>query len=181
MKVIAISGKAGHGKDTVAEMLRTCLTAAGKKVLVTHYADLLKHICKSFFGWDGEKDEHGRWLLQYVGTDVVRRKQPDFWVNFVISILRLFDGEWDYVLIPDARFPNEIERIREAGFDVMHLRVTRPGYIGKLTEEQKKHPSETALDKVGCDMQIINDGDLTGLAAMTLDAANHLMEEEADG
>ena len=57
MKVITISGKAQNGKDTTAGLLKAALEADGYKVLITHYADLLKYICKQFFGWDGQKDD----------------------------------------------------------------------------------------------------------------------------
>ena len=90
MKVITISGKAQNGKDTTAGLLKAALEADGYKVLITHYADLLKYICKQFFGWDGQKDDAGRHILQYVGTDIIRQKRPDYWVGFVTSILELF-------------------------------------------------------------------------------------------
>lgn len=158
MKVICISGKAGHGKDTVALMLRNELSEHGERVFITHYADLLKYILKTYFDWDGQKDERGRKLLQYVGTDVVRERSPDFWVNFVASILKFFSGAWDYVIIPDTRFPNEIDRLKESGFDVTHIRVVRKGVDSDLTEEQARHPSETALDDVEPDAVIQNSG-----------------------
>lgn len=125
MKVITISGKAQNGKDTTAGLLKAALEADGYKVLITHYADLLKYICKQFFGWDGQKDDAGRHILQYVGTDIIRQKRPDYWVGFVTSILELFPNEWDYVLIPDCRFPNEIDYLKEAGMDTVNLRVVR--------------------------------------------------------
>lgn len=163
MKVYAISGHAQNGKDTVAGIMAKKFTEHGDKVLVAHYADLLKYICRTYFGWNGEKDEYGRHILQYVGTDVVRQKAPDFWVDFVIAILTLFDGNWDYVLIPDSRFPNEIDKLRRDGFDVQHLRVVRPNFISPLTPEQQKHPSETALDNVTPDFTVVNDGALEDL------------------
>ena len=46
LKIYAISGKAQHGKDTFAEFLYQELTEKGYKVLVTHYGDLVKYICK---------------------------------------------------------------------------------------------------------------------------------------
>lgn len=143
MQLILISGKAGHGKDTLAGFLKECMEADGKKVLITHYGDLLKYICKQFFGWDGQKDEKGRTLLQYVGTDIIREQKPNYWVDFIAGILRMFKDEWDYVLIPDVRFPNEIEGMKE--FNPKHIRIIRPGF-NMLTKEQQKHPSETALD-----------------------------------
>ena len=55
MKIICISGKAGHGKDYTANLLKEELEARGYSVLITHNADLLKYICKTFLGWNGEK------------------------------------------------------------------------------------------------------------------------------
>lgn len=158
MKVITISGKAQHGKDTTANILKSQLEADGYKVLIAHYADLLKYICRTFFGWDGKKDETGRTLLQYVGTDVVRSSRPDFWVEFIIQILKLFPDEWDYVLIPDCRFPNEIEALKNAGFETVHIRVIRRGLKSPLSAEQQNHPSETVLDEVLPDYYIYNGG-----------------------
>lgn len=169
MKVIAISGKAQAGKDTTANILKEILEANKYRVLIIHYADLLKFICKQFFGWDGNKDEYGRHLLQYIGTDVVRVRQPDFWVDTLISILKLFPDEWDYVLIPDCRFPNEIDQIRYPVFDTTHLRIVRPNYDNHLTQEQKEHPSETALDNTEADYYIMNDGTIEDLKEKIID------------
>lgn len=163
MKVIAISGKAQHGKDTTAGIMKRQLQADGYKVLIIHYADLLKHICRSFFGWDGRKDETGRHILQYVGTDIIRAKRPDYWADFIIGILELFPDEWDYVLIPDCRFPNEIECLKEAGLDSIHIRIVRPNFVSPLTEEQQTHQSETALDDSTPDYFISNGGTLADL------------------
>ena len=156
MKVICISAKARHGKDTVAVILKEQLQAKGNKVLITHFADLLKYICKTFFGWNGEKDEKGRTLLQYVGTDVIGTKRPGYWVMFIIDLLRLFENEWDYVIIPDCRYPIEHKYMRN-NFDTYLLRVERPDFDNGLTEAQKNHPSETCMDTFPFDATIIND------------------------
>lgn len=161
-RVITISGKARSGKDTTALLLKEALEKKGYRVLITHYADLLKFVCKEYFGWNGEKDEEGRTLIQYVGTDIVRSRNPDYWVNFIIDMLKFFPGKWDYVLIPDCRFPNEIQRIGEEGFDVIHIRVRRECTDDTLTPAQRSHSSETALDKTMPDMFIYNDGGLEG-------------------
>ena len=163
MKIIAVSGKAQHGKDSTCGFMQDFLELEGKKVLIAHYGDLVKYICKTFFDWNGEKDEAGRTLLQRVGTDVIRAQEPDYWVGFIETILRMFLNEWDYVLIPDCRFPNEIEYLKNRGFDVTHIRVVRENFESPLTEEQQKHPSETALDEYGQDILLINRGDLADL------------------
>lgn len=156
LKIFAVSGKAQHGKDTFANILYQELTNRGHKVLVTHYADLLKYICKTFFNWNGEKDERGRQILQYVGTDVVRKERPNYLVEFVVDVLNLFGDNWEYVIIPDTRFPNEIDVLREHYQKVDHIRVIRTDFESTLTEEQKNHPSETSLDNVLPDITIIN-------------------------
>lgn len=163
MKIVLISGKARHGKDTVAGIIEQSVKERGERVLVTHYADLVKYICKSFFGWDGKKDERGRHILQYVGTDVVRKQNPTFWLDFLVSVLKFFDGEWDYVIIPDTRFKNEVFGMIDAGFDVTHLRVVRNNVEDGLTPEQRMHQSEIDLDDVEPDAFIYNNGTIFDL------------------
>lgn len=159
LKVILLSGKSESGKDYFAGLMKQQLEEDNKKVLITHYADLLKYILRTFFDWNGQKDEHGRYLLQHVGTDIIRKQSPDFWVNFLNNLLTLLKDEWDYVLIPDARFPNEIEVIKNnSNFEVITVRIYRPNYVSKLTEEQKQHSSETALDNYKFNYYLFNNG-----------------------
>lgn len=163
MKVILISGKAQNGKDTTAGFMQAQFKEHGDRVLITHYADLLKYICTNYFGWDGVKDDNGRRMLQYVGTDVIRKQNPSLWVDFVALMLKYFHENWDYVIIPDCRFPNEVSTMIENGFDTVHVRVVRDGFKSPLTDEQQKHPSETALDDVEPDIYLHNSGTLDDL------------------
>ena len=155
-KFICISGKARHGKDTTATALSFELNKKGYSAIIVHYADLLKYICKNYFGWNGEKDAHGRTLLQQVGTDCIRAHDPNYWVDFVGNIAKMFPDKWDYIIVPDTRFPNEINRIKELGFDVCHIRVLRPEFDNELSNEQKAHISETALDNITPDYLLLN-------------------------
>ena len=177
MKVICISAKAQHGKDTSAVILKDIYEAEGKRVLITHYADLLKYICKTFFGWNGEKDDYGRTLLQQVGTNIVCAKQPDFWVDFIINILKLFEGTWDIVIIPDCRFVNEIENM-QANFDTTVIRVVRPNFDNGLTPAQKAHPSEVDMDNYNFDFALLNNGSLESFQEkMNWFADNYLLNK----
>lgn len=159
MKVCCISAKARHGKDTAAELIKEYLEYRGQRVLITHFADLLKFICTKFFGWDGNKDEKGRTLLQYIGTDVVGAKKPEYWAEFIVSILKMFENEWDYVLIPDCRYPIEVSTVKD-NFETIVLRIERTDFDNGLTEEQKKHPSEVDMDNYDFDVVLLNNGDL---------------------
>lgn len=166
-KVILISAKAQNGKDTSALILKEIYESRGEKVLITHFADLLKYICKQYFNWDGKKDEKGRTLLQYIGTDVVGAKNSAYWAEFIVSILQMFEDEWDYVIIPDCRYPVEVATIENV-FDTTVIRIERPGFDNGLTEAQKKHPSEVDMDHYPFDAVIPNVAGLEELKAELL-------------
>ena len=167
MRIYCICGKAQNGKDTCAQGLKKIIEAnSDKKVLIAHYGDLVKYVASTFFGWNGVKDEKGREVLQRVGTDIVRTQNPDYWVDFIISILKMIGSEFDYVLIPDTRFPNEINKLKEAGFDVRTIRVIRPGFDNGLTDEQKAHISETALDNFNVDVTLYNNTTIENFEAI---------------
>jgi hypothetical protein len=141
------------------------LELLGYKVLITHFAGLVKYVATNFFNWDGEKDELGRTLLQYVGTDVVRKQDENFWVNFIKNILKFFPYQWDYVIIPDYRFPNEKDLLAQE-YNTYHVGIVRDDNVSNLTEEQKNHPSETSVNSNCADTVIQNDGSLLDLAEM---------------
>ena len=146
LTVITITGKAQHGKDFTATILKELLEDKNLKILTLHYADYLKFICKNLYGWDGIKDKKGRATLQYIGTDKARKNNPNIWVNVVNELLLAIGEDFDIVLIPDARFPNEIDRLIELGWEVKTIKVNRLNFKSTLTEEQLEHYSETALD-----------------------------------
>lgn len=145
LKVILVSGKAESGKDLVGKVLKQEFEHQQKKVLVVHFADYLKFMCHQYFGWNGSKDESGRTLMQYVGTDLFRKLDKDYFVSRVEELLFVAGANWDYVIIPDLRFKNEFRHIKYS-FDTVAIRVNRAGYNSSLTPEQKANQSETELD-----------------------------------
>ena len=175
-KCIIISGKSGHGKDMLAHFMRERLEEEGLCVLTIHYGDAVKWVLRDFFNWDGQKDEKGRTLLQHIGTDVVRAKYPNFWTTIVAGLVSSFENEFDVVLIPDARFPNEVEIVMDMVPNTICARIERKNPDGSMwlnpafTEAQLKHPSETSLDNYGFDYIIHNDEGLDVLkeSAITL-------------
>ena len=177
-KFISISGKAQNGKDTSAVIFKELLENAGYKVLIVHLGDLLKFICKQFFDWNGKKDEYGRTLLQRVGTEKIRAVEPDYWVDFLDHLTMLFDGEWDYIIVPDTRFPNELKRIKHEDTEVNHIRVVRPGFKSPLTEEQQHHVSEVALDSTVPDYIIENKGSIQDLYPIIQNIINKIVKED---
>lgn len=161
---IILSGKSGSGKDMVAHFMQEELAKHGKKALVIHYADALKWVLKDYFDWDGNKDVVGRTLLQQVGTDIVRTRHPNFWTGIVVGLIQAFEpySNFDLAIIPDARFPNEVNISLENLKNSVSVRIERtvngePWINPTLTEDQRNHPSETSLDCFAFDYVIHND------------------------
>ncbi len=146
-KLILISGKAEAGKTLVANIIRRRLEEDGKRVTLLPFASYLKFICKEHFGWDGKKDKAGRQILQHVGTDIVRKRNPNFWVKTVADFLETFGEDFDTIICDDVRFPNEIDYFQNTDpFSYTSIRVVRLNYENSLTEEQRQHASEISLD-----------------------------------
>lgn len=161
MKVVTISGAARAGKDCIAKELKELFEEDGYRVKIVHYADVLKMICTNQYGWNGEKDENGRSLLQNVGARF-RSVDQSVWVNIMLQILKGFTADTDIVLIPDTRYRNEIIMLRDCPFleGPFTVKVERTGFDNGLTEEQKAHPSENDLNDYRFNLVVKNDGTL---------------------
>ena len=175
-KVLTISGSAEHGKTATAVILQKLLEQDGYKCLIINFADYLKYIAKQYLGWDGKKDEAGRKILQILGTDVVRKKNPNFWVETVLRLINVFSDQYDYFLIGDCRFCNEIECFKENDIPVTSLKIVRNNFSNQLTEEQRNHPSETALNNFDFDYVISSESGLDNLEKEVLKIYNTLKE-----
>lgn len=162
---IILSGKSGSGKDMTAQFIKEELEKHGQKTLIIHFADAVKWFCRDFLNWDGNKDEVGRTLLQTVGTDIVRARHPNFWTGIVVGLIQAFEPykDFDVAVIPDARFPNEVNISLENLKNSVSVRIERKNADGSdwvnpvLTEDQRNHPSETSLDVFAFDYIIHND------------------------
>lgn len=181
MKCFLLSGKSGHGKDYFAEILKDNLIIRGQKVLTIHFADCVKMFAKTYYNWDGDKSRpKGRALLQYVGTDLMRKYDPDYWCRIVGEFLAAADNDFDIALIPDTRFPNEIEVVHKYCPQAKTIRVQRwtaenePYVNPALTNVQLQHPSETSLDNYQFDYLINN---YEGKHDVLIKAANGIIED----
>lgn len=154
-KIIAISGEARHGKDEFARAVGKILEQKGRTYVKIAYADYVKHIARTVHDWNGKKDEKGRALLQEIGT-AARQIDEDFWVSIVEQTISAIYPGVDYVVIPDARYENEINYWKERDYEVTHVRVFRPSFDNGLTAAQKAHASETSLLNVQPDFEVTN-------------------------
>ena len=144
-QILLLSGKAGSGKNTFGDMLKKELGNKDKKVLMLAYADYLKFICYTYFGWDGKKDKKGRTLLQIKG-DEITIVDKNFFVDIVIDLIKVLYSKYDFFIVTDARFKNEILEIKRQFKNVKSIRIVRPNFKTTLTKEQQRHKSEVELD-----------------------------------
>lgn len=153
--IILVSGKAEAGKTLASNIIKKNLEKEGKKVLILSFAGYLKFIAKEYFGWNGKKDQEGRTLLQYLGTNVVRKKNPDFWAKTIYDLIYTFEDEFDYFILDDTRFENEIDYFHERDpFSYVSIRVNRVDFENSLSPDQRLHPSETSLDGRQMDIEL---------------------------
>lgn len=86
----------------------------------------------------------GRRYLQLYGTEAHRDLfGPDFWVDQVLPDYSSSDfgrdGQFDLLVIPDVRFPNEVERIRACGGEVWLVTGRSGATTGHVSEQEVDH------------------------------------------
>lgn len=142
--VMPISGYAGVGKDTFAKAMQE----ACSDYKIVKFADALKDMLALILDVPrGHMDDlvekvKYRGVLQRLGTDVFRTQvDPDWWVRALYDKM-LKDPSTRAFLVPDARFPNEID-FWSTSPDVQCLPV-RLERVG--VKAINAHASETALD-----------------------------------
>ena len=160
-----ICGKARHGKDTVAEMIREYYEKNSKKTLNLQYSSYIKEYAKKISNWDGSEETKPRELLQQLGTSVIREKIDSlFFVKRICSDIQVYSYFFDIITISDARAKVEVDIPKEKFKKIIAIHVNRPNFDNGLTEEQKKHFTEVDLDDYDkYDYKVENNGTLEEL------------------
>lgn len=210
MFVIGLSGKARSGKNTVGMMLCMLADLDGFAFSSFSFAKKLKERAVRY-GWDGEKNDVGRFILQTIGTRF-REKQRDYWIQCLEesgdlipkpSVIR-FESRIDsaghtainYVnlggdlsIITDVRYRNEAEWIKNK----MHGEVWRVERlygkdipadfpVGTGSYDWTKHASETELDDWKYDFRIsAPSGDFSKLLERTEEGYKRITEKLLSG
>ena len=162
--VIAVSGKAHAGKDTVLEMLKKKLPG---KVAMCSHAHPLKQLLINTLHFKHEqlydqKHKHdinemwnmtGREAMCKIGTDGFRNHfHPNIWIKLLNYTIDKSDA--DFILIQDCRFENEAVNIKnvQKGYVInvvrdLYYKTKRYAFFSKIF---KKHQwLFWALYKVG--------------------------------
>lgn len=162
------SGATGFGELDVTRKDSAFIEYANQElwpyIKIYHFADYLKNMSINVFGFspkqvygnDSDKNTHvdilwesmpwnlenksgkmtSREFLQHFGTNIVRKICDNAWVNATMKLIQAESPK--IAIIPDVRFPNEAEAIKNAGGKV--IRLTRDIF-------HSDHESEKALDK----------------------------------
>jgi hypothetical protein len=186
-RVIGLTGRARHGKDTIAGFLslydyeRIGFADALKEMALAidphvkldwalwlvgpesgsdpQFTFLKLSEVVRLYGWDVAKQQPDvRRVLQKLGTEAIRDIiGEDTWVDIV---RRKIDSRIFRcrAVIPDVRFLNEARAVVDMGGEVW--RVVRPGYDSGLSS---LHPSEAQTQDLPVAFQLVNDGTIRDL------------------
>lgn len=193
MKLIALCGAAGAGKDTVADMLPARKLAFAD----TLYAEVAeawgvtvewlkdrkrkggpqpelrvgyskdKDFVAHFMG--GRTTDPPLWVWRSPRQilqwwgDYRRAQDPDYFVNAARKEV-LFHWAHESIVLTDVRFPNEAAMVRQLGGQIWQIR--RPGYEAGGTG----HASDTDGSEFAPDLVVTNGGSLEDLQATVLAA-----------
>lgn len=154
--MLGLYGAAGSGKDAAASHL-----VAHHGFTRFAFADVLKELAFAI-GWDGEKDEKGRKLLQDLGHHGRRLLGADVWVDALTRDIRRLvkDGaRLDDIVVTDVRYPNEVKFVKN--FGGLLVRIHRPSL--DTSAPMYAHPTETLMDSFIPDRVVYNSGTLRDL------------------
>jgi hypothetical protein len=157
-QILAFSGRKQSGKSTAAEYVEMTIEHFNLPLSYKTYsfADPLKYdICINILGlthnqcygseedkntltdleWDGKKLT-AREAMEIIGTDIFRRLKNSVWVDATINKIK--KENLDLAIIPDCRFPNEVDAI-----------IQQNGYVIRLDRDPfgSQSNSECALDE----------------------------------
>lgn len=162
--LILISGRMEAGKSVLAngvELFYRKELQSFILVRIEHFASKLKEVAERL-GWDGEKDERGRKLLQNLGR-VGREYDRDIYCRNVHERIMgsLFLPQ--IVLVDDWRFPNEFDFLHSTdAYDIIRIRIIR--HPMKYNEDISENSlpeydrDETGIPNNMYDLVLLNDG-----------------------
>lgn len=194
--IIAISGKLGSGKDTLADML-----VENYGFVKMSFAENLKRACQVVFGftedqlfgalktevdhyWSEvlEREVTPAIIFQEFGTDVMREGFcRDIWIHsFRRSVL---NNAGKNIVIFDMRFENEgVFSSEDLGALMVRVEATEENRMKRREGDKRdpNHPSETGLDDWGMwDIVVENNSTLEDLAYASEAIMQHLYNESA--
>ena len=161
MKILFLGGKANSGKDSSAEFIDAYYRSRGLDVVNIQISYYIKMYAKEIAKWDGDNETKPRQLLQDLGTELIRKQIDEyFFIKRIIQDIDIYSRYFDIITISDGRLPEEFAAVKLAYPETVTVHVTRPGYSSKLSKDQKAHVTESLVDEIDYDLELVNDGTL---------------------
>lgn len=161
-QIFILSGKARSGKETVSNIIKNYYQ--DKDVVTISFATYLKEYAKKISGWNGNEKEKPRELLQQLGVELIKEKIDDkLLIKRVLEDIKVYSYFFDIIIITDARLIDEIESVKYEYPKSKIIRIIRDSYENNLTNNQKKHITETGLDNYNNFDYIVKNDDLNKL------------------
>lgn len=167
--LVGLTGYAGSGKNTAADGLvasgwvQLSFAEPLRQMLLTLNPIIHAGIHLQTFiddqGWDETKYRYPevRRLMQVLGTEVGRDMiDDDLWVKLAKKTMDDCFRQGKNVVFTDVRFPNEVAMIRLNGGKI--IRIHREG-----TKPAQNHVSDTNVDLLTVDREIVNSGTVQDL------------------
>lgn len=191
MLLIGLGSRARQGKNYVANYMKE----VHPEIVLYSFADELKRYCK-----ERHEELVPRWqlanqtkalpvakedpiygytaILQWYGTEVVRKNSPDHWVHVLADKIKFENPE--IAVVTDVRFENEAAWVKNHdGFLVEVIRLQEDGTQYYDPNRDKNHASETALDGyLGYDFHLLcKSGNLDSLRIKSQFILKTIMED----
>lgn len=176
--IYVIAGQARNGKDTVAKNIKDFYTKKNKTVINLQFSNYIKNYAKEITNWDGTEDTKPRELLQWLGTELIRKEiDSNFFIRRIVEDIKIYQYFYDCITISDARFDIEVNSVSSQFDNVTKFLVVRPGYIDVNIDGN--HETEKGLiDKTIYSKIIINDSDIEGLRLKVMKILEEVYEEK---
>jgi hypothetical protein len=175
--ITMIGGRAGEGKTTFARFCQDHLIEKYEEGSAKVPFAMKVKDTAFFMGWDGEKDDKGRKLLQEIGN-CGRQYDIDLWAGHTVDFIKNHPAEFKFVFIDDWRFPNEGKYVQEHFYPVITVRIRRPEEFHTLKGTPLYNDvSEISLpdENEYYDYVIENDGSLSQLEARAEKFVNEVL------
>lgn len=187
-RIIGITGKKGHGKNTVGDLVKLFLGKGPDDTVLLSYAQPLKNAVSILFclpdkymhdqkfkevplkQWDNKTS---RELLQWLGTDVLRNQfSKDIFIQNMEQRIEKYQQLSQNIVITDVRFNNEAKLIHKLGGVVVH--VDARNRLGRSNDD---HETEKGIDSKLIDLTIYNNSDKENLEMEVFQLVNQLKND----
>jgi hypothetical protein len=168
MKIIGVLGRARSGKDTISGILIQELQSKGLNYKVVRLASPIKEAATALFGFTHEQLEGPskemidpvwnitpRSVFQKITDTTMKEMGVQF---FTKRLYQKYDASCEsekYIIIPDVRYPHDIEEIHKRGGLVIKVCRNDTNII--------RHDCENSIDTLEGDVNINNSGTITDL------------------